>query len=139
MIDTDMEIKDLGHTGVVKAARLHEDSGFDYSFPRMVGNPLFPLQRGMFDGNDLVLGAALKVSAEVYLWLDHEWGTPQMRWDALRKLHQDVTDKARQIGFDQLYCVLPPEVAKSFGPRLEELGWQGTRPWPMYTIELRKG
>lgn len=85
-----------------------------------------------------IIGAlAAKVEAEVYLWLDPQWGTPEERWAAVKMFHNDVTSKAAVIGFDQLYAVLPPEVAKSFGPRLIDLGWQESRPWPKFVYELR--
>lgn len=134
------EIKDLGHLGVKQASHLHDGSGFNYQMPPLYvdehKNPRFPIQRGVFEGGRLAIGATVRVQAEVYLWLDHEWGTPEQRWEELKRLHADVVQQARTIGFDQLYCVLPPEVAKSFGPRLQELGWEQTRQWDRFTLEL---
>ena len=117
--------------------QVHFDSGFDYQLPAM-NTPLYPIRRaGVEDGRSYI-AAAVKVTAEVYLWLDHEWGTPQERLEALQELHADVTEKARTLGFDQLYVCIPPEIAKSFGPRLRDLGWELARPWPVYTFELRE-
>jgi len=120
-------------------ARIHERTGFDYRLPAIWANPRFPIKQvGVADGRPVIASVA-KVQAEIYLWLDPDWGTPQERWDALKELHAEVVAQAEEIGFDQIYCVLPPEIAESFGPRLKELGWCETRPWPHYTLELSEG
>lgn len=117
---------------------LHEESNFNYRLPDFTGEkkPLFPIQRAISKNGNLLCASIVKVEAEVYLFMDHENGTPEERWEALKELHADVVFQAKQIGFDQLYCVIPPELVKSFGPRLEELGWVESRPWPKYTLEL---
>ena len=131
-----MTISDLTAENMHWLAQLHARLGFDYQLPAM-NTPLFPVKRMGKDANGFCfIAAAAKVTAEVYLWLDHEWGTPEQRWEALQELHRDITDKARKIGFDQLYVAIPPEIAKSFGPRLKDLGWELARPWPVYTLEL---
>ena len=131
------EIKDLDQEDTVRVIGLHAESTFDYGFPADFWTPRWPLKRAVYSEGQPVLTAALKVQAECYLWLDHSWSTPEERWEALKRLHRDATEKAKIIGYDQLFCVLPPEVAKSFGPRLKELGWAEARPWPPYTLDLR--
>jgi hypothetical protein len=116
--------------------QIHDDSGFDYRLPDFSGNPRFPIQRAISNNGKFMAASLVKVEAEVYLFMNHENGTPQERWEGLRLLHADVVSRARQIGFDQLYCVLPPEIEKSFGPRLQELGWSKDRGWSKYTLEL---
>ena len=117
--------------------RVHEQSGFNYRFPSFQGNPLFPIQRTVSMNGRFVAASLVKVEAEVYLFMNHTVGTPEDRWEALKNLHEDVITKARDIGFDQLYCVLPPEIEKSFAPRLRQLGWEADRGWTKYTLELR--
>jgi len=117
--------------------RIHEESGFDYKFPQ-IDTPLFPIKR--YVGNDAnwpIAAAALKVEAEAYLWMDHAQGTPEERLAALEMLNADLADKARALGFDQVHCALPPEIAERFGARLETLGWKLARPWPLYVFQLR--
>lgn len=116
--------------------QIHDDAGFDYRLPDFVGNPRFPIQRAISSNGRFMAASLVKVEAEVYLFMNHENGTPEERWEGLKLLHEDVVSRARKIGFDQLYCVLPPEIEKSFGPRLQELGWGKTRGWARYTYEL---
>lgn len=123
----------------VAMERIHEASGFDYKFPAEdLKTPIFPVQRVVVDfENNPIAAAALKVTPEAYLWVDHERGTPESRMEALQLLHSDLAHRARNIGFDHAYCVLPPEIAERFGKRLEDLGWKAARPWPLYTFQLR--
>ena len=122
----------------VEIERIHRESGFDYQFPRDLETPLFPVKRAVVDNkNSLLAVAALKVEAEAYLWMDHTAGTPETRMEALNMLNQDVAHRARVIGFDQVHCAPPPEIAERFGGRLEALGWKLARPWPLYVFQLR--
>jgi hypothetical protein len=117
---------------------LHCASGFDYQFPRDFDTPLFPVKRAVVnEANYPIAAAALKIEAEAYLWMDHTLGTPEQRMEALALLNADLATRARNIGFDQVHCVLPPEIAERFGKRLEDLGWKPARPWPLYTFQLR--
>lgn len=122
----------------VEVERIHRESGFDYEFPRDIDTPRFPIKRAVVDNrNSLLAVAALKVEAEAYLWMDHAAGTPETRAEALHLLNEDIAHRARTIGFDQVHCVLPPEIAARFGKRLEELDWKLARPWPLYVFQLR--
>jgi len=119
-------------------AKLHEESGFNYTMPNVL-TPLFPIRRVVYgERGELVAAAFVKVEAEVYLIMDHNYGTPAERWEAVQLINADLKANAARIGFDSLYCVLPPEIAKSFGARLVELGWERTRDWPRFTLEVRK-
>ena len=117
---------------------LHAASGFDYQFPKDFDTPLFPVKRAVVnESNYPIATAALKVVGEAYLWMDHSLGTAEDRMIALATLNADLAARAREIGFDQVHCVLPPEIAKRFGERLEALGWKPARNWPLYTFQLR--
>ena len=133
-----MTVLDIRGEDVGAIKRLHGESGFDYRFPPDFSTPLFPIRRMVKNGTGKPLAAAaLKVEAEAYLWLDSTSGSPKMRWAALQMLHRDLAEKALHTGFDQVHCALPPEVAERFGKRLEDLGWQLARPWPLYVFQLR--
>lgn len=117
--------------------KMHGESGFDYRFPNL-DLPVFPVKR--YVGNDAnwpIAAAALKLEAEAYLWLDHASGSPETRLQAIQMLHSDIEVRAREFGFDQVHCALPPEIAERFGKRLEDLGWKLARPWPLYVFQLR--
>jgi hypothetical protein len=125
---------------------VHGKSQIDYRFPALtvqdeagniVQSPLFPIQRAISEQGQFLAAAAVKVEAEVYLFVNHDAANPQQLWDAVQALQSDVVSRAKEIGFDQLHACVPPELVKSFGKRLEEMGWSKTRPWPIYTLELR--
>jgi hypothetical protein len=131
-----MKISDInGEAGEIRA--IHAASGFDYICPNFPGNPRFPIQRVISNQGQFIAASLVKVEAEVYLFMNHEHGTPEERWQGLQLLHADVVNRARIIGFDSLLCAVPPEIEKSFGPRLKELGWDKDRGWPKYVLELR--
>lgn len=115
----------------------HARSGFDYSFPRDLHTPLFPIKRSVEKDDAVLAMAAIKVEGEAYLWINPSEGTPEERWIAIKLLCMDLELKAREIGFDQVHCALPPEIAERFGKRLEDLGWKIARPWPLYVFQLR--
>jgi hypothetical protein len=70
------------------------------------------------------MAAFLKVTAEAYLFLDPEYGTPRDRWQMLLRIHEDVRRKAKEIGLSEVTCWLPPNLGKAFQRRLRKLGWQ---------------
>ena len=134
-----MRVVDATSFSLETIADIHRASGFDYQFPKDFSTPLFPIKRGVVNGNDAraIACAALKVEAEAYLWMDHSYGTPEERLQALELLNSDLAERARTVGFDQVHCALPPEIAERFGSRLEALGWKLARPWPLYVFQLR--
>lgn len=132
-----IEIRNFEPNDTTVLRKLHEGSGFDYRFPTL-SSPLFAVKRVGVSDEKVVIASVVKVEAEAYLWIDKEWGTPEERFEAVRQINADIREESAHIGFDQLYCVLPPEVASSFGPRLEEMGWLKSRPWPRFTMEIRR-
>lgn len=135
-----MKISDITPLALSCIREIHRASGFDYQFPKDFSTPLFPVRRCVTDDSGRLIAAfALKVEAETYLWMDSEYGTPEARWEAIQALHADMVERARVIGFDQVHCVLPPEIAKRFGQRMEELvpKWEPARQWPLYVLQVR--
>ena len=116
--------------------RMHRESAFDYKLPSFRNNPLFPIQRSIRDKGNFVAAVLVKVEAETYLFLDHRVRNPKFRYQALKTLHEDLISEARNMGFDCLHAYLPPQVARSFGPRLEKVGWRLDRDWPSYSFVL---
>lgn len=116
--------------------RLHAESAFDYKLPIFAMNPRFPIQRSLRHKGKFLAAVLGKLELEIYLFVDHMIGTPQERYEALQLLHRDLVARVQELGLDAMFCVLPPPVEKSFGPRLEEHGWQRDRGWSKYTREL---
>jgi len=80
-----------------------------------------------------ILGAALlRLTAEAYLLLDPQQGSPRQRWQALLALHDAAQFDAQQRGLEDVHAWLPPRVAKTFGRRIERLGWRRDDEWAPY-------
>ncbi len=77
-----------------------------------------------------ILGAALlRLTAEAYLLLDPQQGTPRQRWQALLALHDAAQHDAQQRGLEDVHAWLPPRIAHTFGRRIERLGWHRDDEW----------
>jgi len=145
--------------------RIHRAQGFGYAFPDLQ-NPLF-LTKLVLVGNEEsreegaleesreagaqqccaptrevdppgVLGAALlRLTAEAYLLLDPNAGTPRQRWECLLGLHAATEQEAARRGLEDVHAWLPPEIAAKFGKRLTKLGWVRDDVWTPYCKRLR--
>src|SRR5258708_2556540 len=84
-----------------------------------------------------IVGAAfLRLTAEAYLLLDPRAGTPRQRWQRLLALHAAAERDAWQRGLEDVHAWLPPPIAKKFGKRLADLGWQPDDTWTPYCKKL---
>ena len=143
--------------------RIHGAQGFGYAFPDLQ-NPLFltklVLVRGGESGEEAlescrdgaqqccaptrrtdpsgIVGAALlRLTAEAYLLLDPNAGTPRARWEWLLGLHAATEREAARRGLADVHAWLPPEIATKFGKRLSKLGWIRDDVWTPYCKRLR--
>jgi hypothetical protein len=143
--------------------RIHAAQGFGYAFPDL-GNPLFLTklvltseEAGENEGREEVakeqscrdgaqgscaptgriVGAALlRLTAEAYLLLEPEAGTPRRRWEWLLGLHGATEREAARRGLEDVHAWLPPEIAGKFGKRLRKLGWVRDDEWTPYCRRL---
>jgi hypothetical protein len=84
-----------------------------------------------------IIGAALlRLTAEAYLLLDPQAGTPRERWQWLLALHAAAERDAWQRGLEDVHAWLPPPIAKKFGRRLQLLGWRRDDAWTPYCKRL---
>jgi len=118
---------------------IHAVQNFPYAFPDLQ-NPLFLTKIVLTDGegsDEKIRGAAfLRLTAEAYLLLDPQSGTPQQRWQSLLTLHEAARRNAWQRGLEDVHAWLPPAIAKKFGRRIEQLGWQRDDAWTPYCRRL---
>jgi hypothetical protein len=133
---------------------IHSAQGFEYTLPDL-SNPLFVTKLVLADGLDAkgndageeirasnsqtgkILGAALlRLTAEAYLLLDPNAGTPRQRWQWLLALHAAAERDAWQRGLEDVHAWLPPPIAKRFGKRIERLGWLRDDTWTPYCKRL---
>jgi hypothetical protein len=118
---------------------IHAASGFDYKFPDL-DDPLFIVKKVIAEDltERVIQGIALKLQAEVYIWVEPDYATPEVRWQRLQELTDAAKLAAWEKGLDSLVCVVPPEIADSFEKRLKQIGMSRDRPWPKFSFDLRE-
>lgn len=125
---------------------IHARQQFDYAFPDL-NDPLFLTKLVLVDGKPgqgtdasqtAIAGAALlRLTAEAYLLLDPEKGSPRERWQRLVTLHEATRRDALARGLADVHAWLPPRIAQKFGRRLQQLGWIRDDTWTPFCKRLR--
>jgi len=150
-----MLVREYRESDLDALRRIHAAQQFPYAFPDL-DNPLFLTKivltdedvvpggveqaAGLKSGTtqshnrgDRILGVALlRLTAEAYLLLDPQHGSPRQRWQALLALHDAAQLDAQQRGLEDVHAWLPPRVAKTFGRHIERLGWRRDDEWTPY-------
>jgi hypothetical protein len=133
---------------------IHAWQGFEYPLPDL-NNPLFVTKLILSEANEArtgeensdtrteprpretIIGAALlRLTAEAYLLLDPNAGTPRQRWQWLLQLHAATERDAWQRGLEDVHAWLPPPIASKFGKRITKLGWNRDDAWTPYCKRL---
>jgi hypothetical protein len=149
-----MPIREYQEHDLESLRAIHAAQGFAYALPDL-NNPLFLTKliltedRSTNDAsagtddvsaeirNDKIVGAAfLRLTAEAYLLLDPQAGTPAQRWQWLLALHAAAERDAWQRGLEDVHAWLPPPIAKKFGKRITRLGWVRDDAWAPYCKKL---
>jgi hypothetical protein len=135
-----MRIREYTEGDLDALRAIHATQGFDYTLPDL-SNPLFVTKLVLTRENiapggaatpraETILGAALlRLTAEAYLLLDPQAGTPRERWQWLLALHAATERDAWQRGLEDVHAWLPPPITKKFGKRMERLGWVRDDAW----------
>jgi len=127
-----MLVREYRESDLDTLRRIHVAQDFPYAFPDL-RDPLFLTKMVVATGDEKILGAALlRLTAEAYLLLDPQQGSPRGRWQALRALHEATQHDAQQRGLEDVHAWLPPRIAKTFGRRIERLGWRRDDEWAPY-------
>jgi hypothetical protein len=114
---------------------IHKAQGFGYPLPD-IEHPIILTKLVLEDDTGTVrLAALLKLTAEAFLLMDGAAETPRERLRMFLALHEAVRQEACAKGLHDVQAFLPPRVARSFGRRLEPLGWR-LDPWTCYTRQL---
>jgi len=141
-----MLVREYRESDLAQLRAIHAAQGFDYSLPDL-SNPLFVTKLVLEKGDvsephnaahdDAIIGAAfLRLTAEAYLLLDPQAGTPRQRWQWLLALHAAAERDAWQRGLEDVHAWLPPPIANKFGKRLARLGWLRDDAWTPYCRKL---
>ena len=127
-----MLVREYRESDLATLQRIHAAQQFPYAFPDL-RDPLFLTKIVVTGDDDRILGAAfLRLTAEAYLLLDSQQGSPRQRWQSLLVLHDAAQRDAQQRGLEDVHAWLPPRIAKTFGRRLERLGWRRDDQWTPY-------
>lgn len=100
---------------------------------------LFPDLQVLTDVHGVIRqGIGIRPLGEAYLFIDHGWENPALRFAAFQQLHDSMAVKMRAKGVLDIAAFIPPRMERSFGRRLmKELDW--FRPlWPCFAKDLRK-
>jgi hypothetical protein len=160
-----MQIRAYADNDLDQLRKIHARQGFAYPFPDL-SDPLFmtklvlvgsdrggalggaqpgmavplkePEQGSAVSGEQGIVGAALlRLTAEAYLLLDKDCGSPRERWQCLLTLHEATRREALARGLEDVHAWLPPEIATRFGRRLTQLGWVRDDAWTPFCRRLR--
>jgi uncharacterized protein YihD (DUF1040 family) len=143
-----MQIREYRESDLNALHAIHEAQGFAYPLPDL-SNPLFVTKliladadnKNVVDGSkapqEKIIGAALlRLTAEAYLLLDPKAGAPRERWQWLLQLHAATERDAWQRGLEDVHAWLPPAIARKFGKRITQLGWNRDDAWTPYCKRL---
>jgi hypothetical protein len=145
-----MHIRAYQESDLAALRAIHAAQAFDYPLPDL-SNPLFVTKLVLADEDPerqeenrqleaaatKIRGAALlRLTAEAYLLLDPNTGTPRNRWQCLLALHAAAERDAWRRGLEDVHAWLPPPIAKKFGKRIERLGWVRDDSWTPYCKKL---
>jgi hypothetical protein len=143
-----MQIRQYRESDLAALRAIHAAQGFAYPLPDL-SNPLFVTKLILSDADkqnksdecaaaqEKTIGAALlRLTAEAYLLLDPKAGTPRERWQWLLQLHAATERDAWQRGLEDVHAWLPPPIARKFGKRIAQLGWNRDDAWTPYCKRL---
>jgi hypothetical protein len=143
-----MQVREYRESDLAALRAIHAAQGFAYPLPDL-SNPLFVTKLILSDADkeseraegaprqDKIIGAALlRLTAEAYLLLDPKAGTPRERWQWLLQLHAATECDAWQRGLEDVHAWLPPPIARKFGKRIAQLGWNRDDDWTPYCKRL---
>ncbi len=134
-----MQVREYRESDLAALQKIHTAQNFPYPFPDLA-NPLFVTKIVLADGEpagEKVLGAALlRLTAEAFLLLDPQNGSPRRRWQSLLALHEAAWQDAWQRGLEDVHAWLPPAIANKFGRHIERLGWLRDDSWTPYCKRL---
>jgi hypothetical protein len=133
-----MPVREFKESDLDALKHIHTNQNFPYEFPDL-NDPLFVTKLVLTDeeNNKVTAAVLLRLTAEAYLLLDPHSGTPTQRWQSLLTLHATAEREAWQRGLQDIHAWLPPSIAKTFGRRLQRLGWVRDDTWSPYCKRLQ--
>lgn len=122
-------VRDYREEDAEAVKEIHASQGFAYTTPDFA-NPLFLVKKVREVDGRVVAAMCLRLTCETYLFVE---GSPEAKGRSIMELQPEVLREAYEKGLSDVVCVIPPEIAESFAPVLERMGWSKDRDWPMYS------
>ena len=115
---------------------IYAASGLPANCMPHLDSPLFIVKKVIEKDGEVTMLGAVRITCEAYLLVDHTKGTPEERLENLKELAREIEMESFLKGLDDCSVFVAPEVATSFGKRLEQLGFVRTN-WPVFSKELK--
>jgi hypothetical protein len=91
--------------------------------------------------DEAVLIMGNRVTRESYVWLRHDWKTPQLRWRVFKEAHEEMTRELARKGVDEIFIWVAPTKSgrlNGFAKRLmKRFGWVPA-PWKCLSLKIRE-
>lgn len=129
-----IRIREYSPADLDRLRDIHSRQGIDYPFPNLE-SPDFIVKAVIENGTGVDTALLLRRTAEVYLLMDREKGTPADRIGRLAILNEAVPPLASSRGVSDVFCCVPPQIERAFSRRMIPLGWR-KEPWPVYSRRI---
>jgi hypothetical protein len=116
--------------------QMHQQSGLPPNCMPDLTSELFTVKIIAEEKGEAVQAGFVKITGEAYILIDHDFATPERRKEIMESLVIRGLFNSAQRGFEDVSCWLPPNLEKSFAPRLKDLGFEKS-PWQSYTAVLK--
>ncbi len=116
-----MNIRDMQPGDVSAIQEIHAKRPLGFDLPDLTRKQ--PVEKVLLVEDRIIAAAILRPTTEAYVLCDPDWETPWLRWQAFQKLHASVLEKCREAGIEDTHAFICPQIARSFGRRLTQLGW----------------
>jgi hypothetical protein len=133
-MDSDAIVRNYHPSDFKQIKRIHENNELGFELP----DPGTFFSHKVIEVNGKIhASAALKLTAETYLWLDRStWTDADGKWAAVKVLNSEVTATTQLAGIGSMMLCLPPGFDR-FGKRLKDIGFDPIREgWKVYSKEL---
>lgn len=129
-------IRDFRSADLSALQAMYQAQGIDYRFPDLT-DPIFATKLVLEDGGTVRMALAARVTTEMFYLRDPKAADAKTQWEWFQELHRAMEIALWRRGADDAHCWIPPQL-KTFGKRLEQLGWV-KETWPGYSKILVGG
>lgn len=116
---------------------LHEAAGATFEIPRRLEEVIVVEDE---ETKKIVMVTGTRVTREAYVWVDHGWKSPALRWRIFCEAHEEIRRELERKGIDDVHIwVEPAKNGKDsgFARRLiKKLGWFAPK-WNAYSLKIR--